>query len=34
MNTKLVSQVFGGLVQEVMADASVESEEILSAVLP
>lgn len=33
MNTGLVSKVFGGLVTEVMAQASAENEQILSAVL-
>ena len=34
MNTGLISQVFGGLVTEVMAQASAENEIILSVVLP
>ena len=33
MNTGLVSKVFGGLVTEVMAQASAETEQLLSAVL-
>jgi len=34
MNSGLVSKFFGGLVTEVMAQASADNEEILSAVLP
>ena len=34
MNTGLVSKLFGGLVAEVMAQATAENEQILSAVLP
>jgi uncharacterized protein (DUF302 family) len=34
MNTGLISKVFGGIVTEVMAQASAENEVILSAVLP
>lgn len=34
MNTSMISKVFGGTVTKVMADASAESEQILSAVLP
>jgi uncharacterized protein (DUF302 family) len=34
MNTGLVSKLFGGLVAEVMAQATADNEQILSAVLP
>ena len=34
MNTGLISKLFGGIVTEVMAQASAENEVILSAVLP